>query len=98
MGYYPLSHRSTPTKEATSTKKRNLFGQIALQEQHYHNKNPKIGSKMATYIHTRSRPRHKSPQHIESLKFFHVYEQSGRFWPMSTIYTFIKRNKTHINN
>jgi len=46
--HYPLSHKST--KEATTNKKKSLYSQIALQEQHHHNKNPKNGPKTITFV------------------------------------------------
>jgi len=42
MGYYPLSHKPTPIKEATRNKRESLYGQIALQGQNHDNKSPEI--------------------------------------------------------
>jgi len=38
MGYYPLSHKSMPTKEATRNKRESLYGQIMLKGQGQENK------------------------------------------------------------
>jgi len=46
MGYYPLSHKSAPTNEAISHKKRSLYGQITLQGQRHGNKNPTMGQRL----------------------------------------------------
>jgi len=44
LGYYPLSHKSTPIKEQQANKE-NLYGQITLQGQQHDNKSPKIGQR-----------------------------------------------------